>query len=77
MNTMDTFRKAVKEQMGGKSDNNKKTQAIVFAGLSEKDAVPIIGELCREDMKKSGVLASVSAASFGSITALPFSMRYP
>ncbi|HCU2976128.1 glucosaminidase domain-containing protein [Clostridioides difficile] len=63
--TMDTFRKAVKEQMGGKAADTKKgTQASVFAGLSEKDAVPIIGELCREDMKKSGVLASVSAAQF-------------
>ena len=62
--TMDTFRKAVQEQMGAKSDTKKGTQASVFAGLSEKDAVPIIGELCREDMKKSGVLASVSAAQF-------------
>ena len=62
--TMDTFRKAVKEQMGGKADTKQGTQASVFAGLSEKDAVPIIGELCREDMKKSGVLASVSAAQF-------------
>lgn len=62
--TMDTFRKAVKEQMGGKYDTKKGTQASVFARLSEKDAVPIIGELCREDMKKSGVLASVSAAQF-------------
>lgn len=61
---MDTFRKAVKEQMGGKADTKQGTQASVFAGLSEKDAVPIIGELCREDMKKSGVLASVSAAQF-------------
>ena len=62
--TMDTFRKAVKEQMGGKSDSNKGTQSIVFAGLSEKDAVSVIGELCREDMKKSGILASISAAQF-------------
>lgn len=62
--TMDTFRKAVKSAMGGTEENKKGTQAIVFVGLSEKDAVPIIGELCREDMKKSGVLASVSAAQF-------------
>ncbi len=52
--TMDTFRKAVKEQMGGKADTKKGTQASVFAGLSEKDAIPIIGELCKADMKKSG-----------------------
>lgn len=60
--TMDTFRKDVKEQMGGKSDIKTGTQADVFAGLSEKDAIPIIGNLCREDMKKSGILASISAA---------------
>ena len=62
--TMDTFRNDVKEQMGAKSDAKKGTQASVFAGLSENDAVPVIGELCREDMKKSGILASVSAAQF-------------
>lgn len=62
--TMDTFRKDVKEQMGGKSDIKTGTQADVFAGLSEKDAIPIIGNLCREDMKKSGILASISAAQF-------------
>lgn len=36
----------------------------MFADLSEKDAVPIIGELCRKDMKESGILASISAAQF-------------
>ena len=36
----------------------------MFASLSEKDAVSVIGELCREDMKKSGILASISAAQF-------------
>lgn len=62
--TMDTFRKAVKEQMGGKAESKTGTQATIFAGLSEKDAIPVIGELCREDMKKSGILASISAAQF-------------
>ena len=62
--TMDTFRKAVKEQMSGKVEIKTGIQASVFAGLSEKDAIPVIGELCREDMKKSGILASVSAAQF-------------
>lgn len=62
--TMDTFRKAVKSAMGGSENEKEGTQASVFAGLSEKDAVSVIGELCREDMKKSGILASISAAQF-------------
>ena len=62
--TMDTFRKAVKEKMSDSSDVTSGTQADVFAGFSEKDAIPIIGNLCREDMKKSGILASISAAQF-------------
>ena len=62
--TMDTFRKAVKSAMGDSENKKEGTQASVFAGLSEKDAVSIIGELCREDMKKSGILASISAAQF-------------
>lgn len=61
---MDTFRKAVKSEIGGTEEKKKGTQASVFAGLSEKDAVSVIGELCREDMKKSGILASISAAQF-------------
>lgn len=62
--TMDTFRKAVESAMGCAEDKKEGTQASVFAGLSEKDAVSVIGELCREDMKKSGILASISAAQF-------------
>lgn len=62
--TMDTFRKAVKSAMDGSENKKEGTQASVFAGFSEKDAVSIIGELCREDMKKSGILASISAAQF-------------
>lgn len=62
--TMDTFRKAVKSAMDGKKEDSSGTQASVFAGLSEKDAVPIIGKLCRKDMKNSGILASISAAQF-------------
>ena len=61
--TMDTFRGAVKAAMDG-SEKTEGTQAVVFAELSEKDAVPIIGELCRKDMKESGILASISAAQF-------------
>ena len=62
--TMDTFRKAVKSAMGDSENKKEGTQASVFVGLSEKDAVSVIGELCREDMKKSGILASISAAQF-------------
>lgn len=50
--------------MSDSSDVTSGTQADVFAGFSEKDAIPIIGNLCREDMKKSGILASISAAQF-------------
>lgn len=39
-------------------------QAKSFRYLSEKRAVEKIGELCREDMRRSGILASVSAAQF-------------
>lgn len=58
--TMDTFRKAVKDHMSTATG----TQACIFADMSEKKAVAIIGEMCREDMKKSGILASISAAQF-------------
>lgn len=36
----------------------------VFKNLSEREAAAIIGKLCQEDMKKSNILASVSAAQF-------------
>lgn len=50
----------------GKEDAGRKKglQASAFAGLSEKDAAAKIGKICTEDMKKSGILASVSAAQF-------------
>ena len=35
-----------------------------FMSLSEKDAAVIIGNLAHEDMQKSGILASVTAAQF-------------
>ncbi len=41
-----------------------KTQASIFANMAEEEAVVKIAELCREDMKRSGILASVSAAQF-------------
>lgn len=59
--TMDGFRKAVKAAMSGKAEG---TQASVFPGLSDGKAAERIGVLCAEDMKTSGILASVSAAQF-------------
>lgn len=41
---------------------NKGTQAANFAAMTEEQAVKKIGELCKEDTAKSGILASVSAA---------------
>ncbi len=60
--TMDGFRNDVKKALDGIKDAG--TQSSVFKGITEAEAVKIIGELCRADMKKSGVLASVSAAQF-------------
>ena len=40
------------------------TQGADFLGLSTEEAVAKIGQLCRADMQKSGILASVSAAQF-------------
>lgn len=44
--------------------STKGTQATEFKNLSETDAAKKIGELCKKDMAKSGILASVSAAQF-------------
>lgn len=43
---------------------SERTQASIFKGIPEKDAIPVIGRLCQQDMKRSGILASVSAAQF-------------
>ena len=59
--TMDGFRKAVKAAMSGKAEG---TQASVFLGISDEKAAERIRVLCAEDMKTSGILASVSAAQF-------------
>lgn len=40
------------------------TQATVFKGLSEADAVKKIGPLAAADQKNSGILASITAAQF-------------
>lgn len=39
-------------------------QATVFAGMPLEQAIDMIGELCRIDMRSSGILASVTAAQF-------------
>ena len=55
----------VTAQLGGKTETpSAGTQATVFANLTEAQAVAKIGELCRNDMKTSGILASISAAQF-------------
>lgn len=56
----------VTKALGGAEETPtaKGTQASVFMNLSEAEAAKKIGELCKADMKKSGILASVSAAQF-------------
>lgn len=51
--TWDEFKQLIK---------SKGTQAAIFAGMTEEQAVKKIGELCKVDAAKSGILASVSAA---------------
>lgn len=43
---------------------NTGLQATVFKTLTEEQAAAKIGELCKADMKKTGILASISAAQF-------------
>ena len=56
----------VTEALGGSSTGNSQsgTQASVFANLTEKEAAAKIGGLCKADMARTGILASVSAAQF-------------
>ena len=46
------------------STNTKATQAAAIKGLSPKDVITKVGPLFTADMRKSGVLASVSLAQF-------------
>ena len=67
--TMNTFRKAVKDKLSGTASEEKPqvasgTQAVIFKTLTEEQAVAKIGELCKADSRKSGILASISAAQF-------------
>lgn len=55
----------VTAQLGGSSATSETgTQATVLLNLSEADAIKKVGSLFTEDMKKSGILASVSLAQF-------------
>ena len=67
--TMNTFRKAVKDKLSGTASGEKPqatsgTQASIFQSMTEEQAVAKIGELCKADSRKSGILASISAAQF-------------
>lgn len=67
--TMNTFRKAVKDKLSGTASEEKPqaasgTQASIFQSMTEEQAVAKIGELCQADSRKSGILASISAAQF-------------
>lgn len=67
--TMNTFRKAVKDKLSGTASEEKPqsasgTQASIFQSMTEEQAVTKIGELCQADSRKSGILASISAAQF-------------
>lgn len=48
----------------GSGSGSKGTQASVLKDLSEADAIKKVGALFTADMKKSGILASVSLAQF-------------
>ena len=65
-NRLSDLASKVTASLGGSStgDGQSGTQASIFNGMTEKDAAAKIGELCKADMKKSGILASVSAAQF-------------
>ena len=57
---------SVTAALGGSSSEETKsgTQATVFKNLTAEQAAEKIGALCKADMEKSGILASVSAAQF-------------
>ena len=68
--TMNTLRKTVKDKLSGTPSEEKPqatsgTQASIFQSLTEEQAADKIGELCQADSRKSGILASISAAQFG------------
>lgn len=65
--TMDTFRADVQKEMQGEVEPTKPTtgmQGTEFATMTDETVVAKIGPLFTADQKKSGILASVSAAQF-------------
>ena len=59
----------VTAQLGGSAEpetspKTSGTQASSLSGLSEADVIKKVGPLCTADMKKSGILASVTLAQF-------------
>lgn len=65
--TMDTFRQAVKAKMDTENNGNQSvtgTQASEFKNLSESDVIAKVGPLAAADMKKTGILASITLAQF-------------
>ena len=56
--------KALQGSSSGGGSASKGTQASVLKNLSEADAIKKVGALFTADMKKSGILASVSLAQF-------------
>ena len=54
----------VTKQLGGSSSTKKGLQASSLKDLSDADVIKKVGSLFTADMKKSGILASVSLAQF-------------
>lgn len=46
------------------SGMNSQTQALVFAAATEAEAVNIVGEIASQEMRRTGILASVITAQF-------------
>lgn len=62
-NRLSDLASQVTAKLGG-TEVKAGTQASLFNNLTEKEAATKIGKLCKSDMAKSGILASVSAAQF-------------
>lgn len=60
--TMDSFRKAVKEELSDKGVTE--VRALSFASMTEAEVVEAVGPLFTEDQKNTGVLACISLAQF-------------
>lgn len=64
--SMDALRSEVKAILNGKEPVNpaKGIQAIDFQSLSDAEVINIVGPLCTEDEKKTGIIACVTLAQF-------------